>query len=108
MCCYCDNQSVVEVGTVRTLQWHIAMLRCLFFLEAKFNLALTTVHVSGVDNGAVDAVSRNELDVFFCLCPQAQQTAKPMSGDLIRRLVLNEWGTSDTWKTWLKALSTPH
>ena len=84
VCFYCDNQSVVAAlrGGYCKDPAMAHMLRCLFFLEAKFNLALTAVHLSGVDNGAADAVSRNKLDVFFRLCPQAQQIAKPVSGDL--------------------------
>ncbi len=41
------------------------MLRCLFYLEAKFDMCLTAVHVPGVENKVADAVSRNKLDAFF-------------------------------------------
>ena len=60
VCCYCDNQSVVAAlrGVYCNNLAMAHMLRCLSFLEAKFNLALTAVHVSGVDNGAADDVSR--------------------------------------------------
>ena len=35
------------------------MLRYLFFLEAKYDLPLSAVHVPGIENGAADSISRN-------------------------------------------------
>ena len=48
------------------------MLRCLFFIEVYFDLTLTATHIPGVENRAADAISRNNLDEFFSLNPQAQ------------------------------------
>ena len=65
--CHCDNQSVVAAirgGHCRDPAM-AHMLRCLFFLEASFNLSLSAVHVAGVNNGAADSISRNRLDNFF-------------------------------------------
>ena len=71
VCCHCDNQSVVAMvrgGYCRDpVMAH--MLRCLFFLEAKYD---TARHVLGVENRAADAISRNRLEVLFDLTPQAQ------------------------------------
>lgn len=81
------------------------MLRCLFFLEAKFSLTLTAVHVPGVDNGAADAISRDKMDVFFRLVPQAQRVPCLVPKDLVGRLVVEEQWTSDVWRRWLESLS---
>ena len=55
--CHCDNEAVVvtvKSGYCRdpTLAH---MLRCLFFLEAKYDTSLSAIHVSGVENGAADS-----------------------------------------------------
>lgn len=50
------------------MQW------CLFYPEAKFDLA--------------DAVSQNNLEVFFDLVPQAAQGAHPLPPGLVRGLVV--------------------
>lgn len=57
--CHCDNQSVVEVvrgGYYQDSQLAL-MLRCLFFLEAKFDCSLSAVHVPGVQNEEADSIS---------------------------------------------------
>ena len=64
------------------------MLRCLFFLEAKWDMRLTAVHVPGVENGIADAVSRNNLDVFFHLLPQANPTPEGYPRGLVEGMVV--------------------
>lgn len=83
------------------------MLRCLLFLEARFEIMLMTSHVAGVDNGAADAISRNKLDVFFNLVPQASQAASPVPPGLVAPLVSHDHWTCSTWKVWLETLSRP-
>ena len=105
--CHCDNQSVVDVirGGYCKDPVMANMLRCLFYLEAQFNMVLTAVHVAGVDNEVADAISRNKMDVFFNLVPQAMQAAAPCPEGLIQKLVLQETWTPAIWKSWLGALS---
>ena len=70
--CHCDNMSVVAAvkgGYCKDpAKGH--MLRCLFYLEARFSFTLTAEHVAGVENGVADAISRNKLATMFCLSPQ--------------------------------------
>lgn len=104
--CHCDNQSVVAAvkgGYCRDPSM-AHMLRCLFFLEAKFDITLTASHVAGVENGAADAISRNKLDAFFALLPQAQQMACRVPKGLVGRLLGQQNWTSDIWKGWLETL----
>ena len=77
------------------------------FLEAKFDLTLSAVHVPRVDNGAADSLSRNNLDSFFHLVPQAHRVAHPVLAGLVSQLVVEGPWTSDIWKAWLGTLSTP-
>ncbi len=64
--CHCDNMSVVAAikGSYCKDSAMVHLLRCLFYLEAKFCFKLTAEHVAGVENGVADAISR------FCLSPQ--------------------------------------
>ena len=80
------------------------MLRCLFFLEAKFEVVLTAIRVPGVDNGPADAISRNNLDVFFGLVPLAHQVACQIPAGLVDQLVIEGHWTSEDWKSWLGTL----
>ena len=47
------------------------MLRCLFYLEAKFDMRSSLRKVPGVDDEVADAFSRNMIDLFFKQFPQA-------------------------------------
>ena len=109
--CHCDNQAVVAIirGGYCKDPPMAHMLRCLFFIEAYFDLTLTATHIPGVENRAADAISRNNLDEFFSLNPQAQsQPATPPPG-LISQLVLPKedkpW-TSNDWRDWLETWLT--
>ena len=59
------------------------MLRCLYFLEAKFQFTMVAAHIPGAMNARADALSRNHIDVFFATFPQAchiplsQQQSQP-------------------------------
>ena len=86
--CHCDNQAVVSAvrGGYCKDPSMAQMLRCLFFLEAKFDLTLTAVHVPGVENGPADSLSRNKLSSFFDLVSQAQATPTQVPEELVNRL----------------------
>ena len=107
--CHCDNRAVVDVlrGGYSKDPAMAQMLRCLFYLEAKYNLTLTACHVAGADNGPADAISRNKLDTFFHLVPQASREACRVPAVLVERLVTSQWKFED-WTSWLSSLSTVH
>ena len=73
MCTHCDNSAVVEIitnGRARDcLLCH--QLRALFFISAYFQFEITAAHTPGEDNGATDALSRNNLSSFFSQVPSA-------------------------------------
>jgi hypothetical protein len=49
------------------------LLRYLHTLAARFSFEFRCVHVSGIDNSIADCLSRNDLQAFRRLCPQANQ-----------------------------------
>ena len=65
--CHYDNESVVVIikGGYCKDPSLAHMLRCLFFLEAKFDVVLTAAHVPEVENGVADSTSRNNVHTFF-------------------------------------------
>ena len=80
------------------------LLRCLFFLEARHELAITAVHIPGVENGAADSVSRNKLKQFFSLNPQAACHPTPVPSSLVDHLTRREPWTAVDWRNWLELL----
>ena len=64
---YCDNQSVIDMLLSRTSkEQHIMhLLRCLFFIEAKYQFVITVEHIAGSDNSLADDLSRDRLSSFL-------------------------------------------
>lgn len=97
-----DNMAVVQVlnaGTARD-QTMSHLLRCLFFFQAYFKFDYKACHISGKDNEAADALSRNRLNVFLTIYPQAQGSPTqlpPQLGELLTDTSLT-W-TSPHWET---------
>ena len=106
--CHSDNEAVVTAvksGYCRDLTL-AHMLRCLFFLEAQFDASLSAVHVPGVENGAADSISRNNLPVFFDLLPQAHRRPCKVPDNLVSHVIRDRPWTSGDWKIWLGTLLT--
>ena len=105
--CHCDNESIVSIvkGGYCKDPLLAHMLRCLFFLEAKFDITLSASYIPGAENRAADSISRNNLSMFFNILPQAHQDPRPVPRDLVRRLVIVTPWTSADWKAWLGTLS---
>ena len=108
--CHCDNTAAVAAvrGGYCKDPTLAHMLRCLFYVEARFDLSLTAAHIPGKENRVADDISRNNLASFFALVPQAHREPYPVPKDLVGRLVTNKHWTSDDWKSWLEILSTVH
>ena len=97
-----DNQAVVSALSTRsTRDPHMAhLLRCLFFFEAHFRFEHRAQHIAGKLNLAADALSRNRLSDYFCLCPQAPQSPTPVPSSL-KELMMDKslnW-TSPRWRS---------
>ena len=71
----CNNLSVVHILSSGTSKGrHImTLLRFLFFTCAHYNIMLHAIHIDGVDNHWVDALSRFQVDKFLASYPPASR-----------------------------------
>ena len=97
---FCDNEAVVSALSSRKANDPDLMhlLRCLFFIEATWQFTLVARHVRGRDNGAADAISRDNLKLFFEQCPQADSHPTPIPRQFVTLLLDTtlDW-TSPVW-----------
>ena len=79
------------------------LLTLLFFLESPFQFEHIAVHIAGVLNSAADVLSRNKLNAFFSIYPQAPRATEPYPPALLELLFNPEpnW-TSQSWKSSLR------
>ena len=79
------------------------LLRCLFFIAAAYSVTVHAVNILGGDNGGEDAISRNNIQQFFHLHPQANPLSTPLPQDLVDLLIRIqlEW-MSSTWRRLFK------
>ena len=97
---HCDNLGVVALvnsGCSKIPQL-MHLLRCLFFIRAHFQLAVSAVHVPGIENTLADAISRNQLHILFAQVPEAMCRRVEIPPNLLSLLVEDQpdW-TSPTW-----------
>ena len=97
---HCDNQAVVEVvNSGASKDQNLAqLLRCLFFITAEFQLALKATHITGHSNVQADAISRNNLSLFFSQVPNATRSPSPVPSAIVELLITRkpDW-TSPVW-----------
>ena len=98
--CHCDNQSVVHDLQSRSSRHPHMMhlLRCLFFLEARYRIDLVCVHIPGVLNDLADDLSRDRLASFHHKVPAADSDPTPIPQQLIDLLMdpSSDW-LSPSW-----------
>jgi len=63
------------------------LLRCLSFITAKFELSFSAVHLPGRKNIIAVALSRNNLSLFYSLCPQVIHHQTNIPAALVELLV---------------------
>lgn len=107
---FCDNEGAVAVvnsGYSKVAQI-MHLLRCLFFIRARFDLHLEAVHIPGVQNGLADAISRDKLDLLFTQVPAARESQVHLPRELVSLLVDNpvDW-TSPTWSQRFRSCFLP-
>ena len=82
----CDNTGVVAAvkkGSAREpLVMHL--LRTLWFFVAHFDISINIEHIAGVHNGVADTLSRDNIQQFFLLHPQADLLPTPIPEELIQ------------------------
>ena len=106
---YCDNQAVVAVVQSRTsTDSHMMnLLRMLSFFEAHFGLRLQCEHIEGEKNVEADALSRDNLSLFFSLIKQASKVPVHLPSELVHLLLSQDldW-TSPVWMQLFKTSLT--
>ena len=105
--CNCDNEAVVTVlnsGAAKDRQL-AHMLHCLFFLQAKFNFHLRACHIPGTENLVADALSRNQMALFFSYNSQVDSEATLVPLEWPALLLDPEvvW-TSQHWTSWFDSI----
>ena len=104
--CRCDNAAVVAIVNSGRSKVERAMhlMRSLFFFLARWNVALECQHIPGVENGAVDTLSRNDLPSFQRLRPEACRAPTELPDKLLQALVVDQpdW----TVTSWTSLLTT--
>ena len=106
--CRCDNAAVVAIIRSGSSKNERAMhlMRSLSFLAAGRNLSIIGVHIPGVENGAADALSRNNYRSFFSQVKGAKATPTTLPAELLDVLVQRQqdW-TSVNWTQLLSCIS---
>lgn len=106
--CWCDNAAVVSVlrsGWSKDERL-MHLMRCLFFVLAHHNISITGQHIPGVENRAADALSRNNVPLFFSQVPAAKREPSAIPQELIHLLVHSQcdW-MSESWTSlWTNTL----
>ena len=72
---FCDNAAVVEVVNAGYSKDPLLMqlLRCLFFVWAQHEFSLRSEQIPGRQNIGADAISRDNLALFFSQVPRASK-----------------------------------
>ena len=106
----CDNTAVVEVinkGTARDRDI-MQLMRCLAFLAAKGDFYVVASHIKGVDNTLADALSRDNLELFRSLFPQAEQQAAACSALDLVLIQEPDWTCKDWIGQWSATYGSLH
>ena len=95
-----DNEAAVAVlnsGYSKEAQV-MQLIRSLFFIVAYHQISLSACHIPGTLNGAADAISRDNLSLFFSLLQVANSQPAPIPSALVALLVTEQpdW-TSAAW-----------
>ena len=95
--------SIINSGTSHNKE-AMHLTRSLAFIAAKFQLTLSAEHVPGDQNTLADALSRNNLPLFYSLLPQAQKHQSQVPKPLLDLLLIRQpdWTSkqwTDLWNT---------
>ncbi len=107
--CWCDNAAVVAIlrsGWSKDERL-MHLMRCLFFMLAHHNMSIIGQHIPGVENRAADALSRNDVNLFFSQVPSAKREPSVIPPELLQLLVFGQcdWMSENwtaLWKSFLR------
>ena len=102
----CDNAAVVNILNQNSSRDREVMhlLRCMAFITAKFQFLITASHIPGIENTAADALSRDKVNLFHSICPQADHAPSAIPASLLDLLVLSKpdwtsWHWTELWNS---------
>jgi len=102
---HCDNAAVVEVIKVGYSKepYLMHLLWCIFFITAFYELTLLPIHVPGAINKAADAISRNNIAMFYSQVPNATSAPVAIPPEVVDLLIRQcpDW-TSQAWSQWFR------
>ena len=105
-----DNMATVAAINNQTsrIEQSAHLLRHLAFLSAQFQCTFVTEHLPGRHNAWVDALSRNNQQLFISLSPQAHHIPKAIPVVLLQLLIIErpDW-TSQCWTELWKDILKP-
>ena len=97
---HCDNEGTVAVvnSGYSRVEKIMHLLRCLFFIRARFGIEIKAVHVPGKENLLADAISRNNISSLLSQIPEAATTQETIPQNLINLSMRQQpdW-TSAAW-----------
>ena len=97
---HCDNEGAVAAVNAgySKVPPIMHLLRCLFFIRARYRVVLRAVHIPGRCNILADAISRNNLGMLFARRPDVRGGWCPIPQELWHLLVVErpDW-TSGAW-----------
>jgi len=97
-----DNMATVNIFNSGTSHNSEAMhlMRCLAFIQARWQVSVIAEHIPGIHNTLADASSRDKLSTFRSLFPQANSQPTPIPEAIVDLLVITrpDW-TSPQWST---------
>ncbi len=107
VCFHSDNMAVVAVLSSRTSQDPLLMhlLRCFSFYSAYFRFHFSAMHIPGTENVAADAISRNNLSLFFSLVPNTPQIVIPPSLSELLLTKRPDWGSQPWTQLFVSSLN---
>ena len=82
---YTDNQAIlhcVNSGTCKD-QHIMALLRSLYYYTTRYNIQYRAYYIPTYENGPSDSLSRNNVQRFRQLCPQADHIMTPACSVLL-------------------------
>ena len=106
---HCDNSAAVAVMNNLSAHEHLLChhLRSLFFIGARFDINIIAVHTPGVSKIAADALSRDNVCLFFSQIPHAAHRPTPLPARLAWGLCVSKPGwISRDWTAWLDSILT--
>lgn len=96
---WCDNQAAVHAVNKRSCRDRdmMRLVRCLFFLEARFGFELVAAHLPGRENMLADDLSRNKLSDFLSKAQSPDRLPSEIPAGLRDLLLDREGWTSQRW-----------